>query len=279
MKRKEFYLTMTNKTSQKDYFDSFEDFDAIELGVVDGRENEYRKEFISRRAEKMAKIADLDDESTILEVGCGTGIYSTHWVKSPIKFYGLDISRGMLRRAATKIDSDKTLFVEADAEHLPFRDASFDVVLSVNTIEHLGDIPMALKEMKRVCRDGGEIVLSVLNGNFSAKYRRKLMQVLKRVIARIFKERDIPKPAKTHGDDFTHQDLTMEDFTRLFAEAGIRVERKIFMGFVPHQIIPAGVARYFMFMEVLEKVLERIPWIRTWGGSIIICGVNVKVEP
>jgi len=67
---------MTNKTSQKDYYDSFEDFDAIELGVVDGRENEYRKRFIARRAEKMAKIADLDDESTILEVGCGTGIYT-----------------------------------------------------------------------------------------------------------------------------------------------------------------------------------------------------------
>ena len=264
---------MTNKTSQKNYYDSFEDFDAIELGVVDGRENEYRKRFISRRAEKMTKIAGLDTESKILEVGCGTGIYSTHWVKPSIKFYGLDISRGMLRRAATKIDSDKTLFIEGDAEHLPFRDASFDVVLSVNAIEHLEDIPMALKEMKRVCGDGGKIVLSVLNGNFSAKYRRKLMQVLKRFIARIFKEGGIPKPAKTtHGDDFTHQDLTMEDFTQLFAEVGIRVEHKIFMGFVPHQIIPAKVARYFMFMGVLEKVLERIPWVRAWGGTIIIGG-------
>ena len=133
---------MTNKTSQKDYYDSFGDFDAIELGVVDGSENEYRKRFIARRAEKMAKIAGLDDESTVLELGCGTGICSTHWVKSSIKFYGLG----------------------------------------------------------------------------------------------------------------------------LFSEVGIRVERKIFMGFVPHQIIPVSVARYFMFMEVLEKVLERIPWVRAWGG-------------
>jgi ubiquinone/menaquinone biosynthesis C-methylase UbiE len=269
---------MTNKTSQKDYYDSYEDFDAIELGVVDGRENEYRKRFIARRAEKMAKIADLDDESTILEVGCGTGIYSTHWIKSSIKFYGLDISRGMLRRAATKIDSDKTLFVEADAEHLPFSDASFDAVLSVNAIEHLDDISMALKEMKQVCRDGGKIVLSVPNGNFSAKYRGKLVQVLKRFIARIFKKGGIPKPTKTHSDDFTHQDLTMEDFTRLFAEAGIRVERKVFMGFVPNKIIPAGVARYFVFMGVLEKMLERIPWIRMWGGDCDMWGENGKGE-
>ena len=57
----------TKKVAQKEYYDSYKDF-------------------------------------TILEVGCGTGIYSTYWVKSSRKFYGLDISRGMLRRAATKID-------------------------------------------------------------------------------------------------------------------------------------------------------------------------------
>ena len=266
---------MTNKTSQKDYYDSYEDFDAIELGVVDGRENEYRKRFMSRRAEKMANIAGLNAESTILEVGCGTGIYSTHWVKSSIKFYGLDISRGMLRRAATKIDSvsDSVLFVEGDAEHLPFSDASFDAVLSVNAIEHLDDIPLALKEMKQVCREGRKIVLSVPNGNPS-KYRKKMVGLLYMFIFQMFKKSNMPKTHRSYN--LTHQDLTMEDFVRLFAEVGIRVEHKVFMGFVPHKIIPAGVARYFMFLEVLEKMLERIPWIRAWGGVIVICGSKIE---
>ena len=48
----------------------------------------------------------------------------------------------------------------------------------------------------------------------------------------------------------------MDDLVRLFAEVGVRVEHKIFMGFVPHQIIPASVARYFIILEGLEKVLE-----------------------
>jgi len=214
----------TKKVAQKEYYDSYKDFDEIELGVGgNGKENEYRKRFLSRRAEKMAKIAGLEPDSTILEVGCGTGIYSTYWVKSSRKFYGLDISRGMLRRAATKIDSDKTLFVEADAEHLPFQDSSFNAVLSVNTIEHLDNLPLALKEMRRVCCDGGRIVLSVLNGNFSAKYRRKLMQVLNGFIAKIFAERSLPKHPKAHSADFTHCDLMMDDLVRLFAEVGVRV--------------------------------------------------------
>ena len=135
---------MSNKISQKGYYDSYEAFDGIELGLVKGRVNEYRKRFISRRAEKMAKIAGLNTGSTILEVGCGTGIYTIHWAKPSIKYYGLDISRGMLKRAATKIDLDGVIFIEGDAEHLPFRDSSFDAVLSVNTIEHLDDVLLTL---------------------------------------------------------------------------------------------------------------------------------------
>lgn len=267
---------MSNKISQKDYYDSFDDFDAIELGVVNGRENEYRKRFIARRAEKMVKIADLDEESTILEVGCGTGIYTIYWVNSSIKFYGLDISSGMLRRAISKIksNSDKMLFVQGDAEHLPFTDASFNAVLSVNTIEHLDDIPETLKEMKRVCRDGGKIVLSVPNANPS-KRRKKMSSLLYKFIFlfQMFKGDNLSQSARSYN--LTHQELTMEDFIHLFVEVGIRVEHNFFMGFMPHQIIPADVARYFM-LEMLEKVLEKIPGIRTWGGVIIICGVKVE---
>ena len=263
---------MSNKLSQKEYYDSYEDFDAIELGVVDGRENEYRKRFIARRAEKMVKLADLDEESTILELGCGTGIYAIHWLKPSVKFYGLDISKGMLRIAAAKIksESDKTLFLEGDAENLPFKDASFDAVLSVNTIEHLDDVPLTLKEMKRVCRDGGKIVLSVPNGNFSAQCGGKLISLLKRFLIRFLRVKNLTKPHRTYY--LTHRDFTMGDFTQLFSEVGIRVEHKVFMGFVPHQIIPVRAARYFRFIEVLEKMSESIPWIRTRGGTIIICG-------
>ncbi|GEM_PF-1798404 len=265
---------MNNKIAQKDYYNHYDDFDIIELGMVDGRENEYRKRFMSRRAEKMAEIAGLDDGSTILEVGCGTGMYTVYWVRPSIKLYGLDISRGMLKRSADKIDSINTFFIEGDAEHLPFRDRSFDAVLSVNTIEHLDDVRVALKEIARVCQDGGKIVLSVPNGNFSARYRMMLMQALEWFMDRIVKH--IPKPAETPNDDFIHRDLTMDDLTGLLTEIGIRIEHRSFMGFIPSQVIPAKVVRSFIVMEAMEKVLEMIPWIRSVGGVIIIGGTKAN---
>ena len=267
---------MNNRIAQKNYYDSCDNFDILELGTADGRENEYRKRFMSRRAEMMAKLAGLDGESTVLEVGCGTGIYTVHWIKSSGMLCGLDISRGMLvrlREKIEKIDSDNIFIIEGDSERMPFRNRRFDSVLSVNTVEHLDDVPAALREMRRVCRDGGKIVVSVPNGNFSAKYRAKLMQTIEWLVARLFGGYSRPEPAISHGDDFTHQDLSMDDLTGAFAEAGIRVEHTGFMGFVPHQAIPARVARYFMWMEAMERVFEMIPGIRSVAGVIIVCGV------
>nr|QNO50707.1 2-methoxy-6-polyprenyl-1,4-benzoquinol methylase, mitochondrial [Methanosarcinales archaeon ANME-2c ERB4] len=270
---------MNNKIAQKNYYDSCGNFDILELGTADGRENKYRKRFISRRAEAMAKLAGLDGGSTVLEVGCGTGIYTVHWIKSTKKLYGLDISRGMLVRLrekiekTEKIDSDDLFLIEGDSERMPFRNRRFDAVMSVNTVEHLDDVPAALREMRRVCRDGGKIVVSVPNGNFSAKYRAKLMQTIEWIATRLVRGYARPEPARSHGDDFTHQDISMDDLTGAFAEAGIRVAQNGFMGFVPHQAIPAGVARYLMWMEALERVFEMIPGLRSVGGVIIVCGV------
>ena len=270
---------MKNKIAQKNYYDSCDNFDILELGATCGRENEYRKRFISRRAETMVKLAGPDGKSTVLEVGCGTGIYTVHWIKSSKQLCGLDISRGMLVRLRDKIktteriDSDNLFTIEGDSERMPFRNRRFDVVMSVNTVEHLDDVPAALREMRRVCRDGGKIVVSIPNGNFSAKYRAKLMQTIEWLAARLFMGYARLESARSHGNDFTHQDLSMDELTGAFAEAGIRVERKGFMGFVPHQAIPAGVARYLVWMEVLEKVFETIPGLRSVAGVIIVCGV------
>ncbi len=288
---------MNNKIAQKNYYDSCGNFDILELGATCGRGNEYRKRFISRRAETMAKLAGLDCESTVLEVGCGTGIYTVHWIKSSKKLYGLDISRGMLVRLREKIEKTgmtgmtgtekiettdsgdpggrpgDLFLTEGDSERMPFRNQRFDFVMSVNMIEHLDDVPAALREMRRVCRDGGKIVVSVPNGNFSAKYRAKLMQIIEWLAARLFRGYACSEPARSRGDDFTHQDLSMDDLTGAFAEAGIRVAQKGFMGFVPHQAIPAGVAGYLTWMEVLERVFEMIPGLRNVAGVIIVCGV------
>ncbi len=96
-----------------------------------------------------------------LDVGTGTGHFARFLAERGARVVGADISRAMLRVAATKPGMPP--LVQADAAALPFADASFDLVLSVTTLEFVPDAARAAAEMARVCRRGGRLVLGLLN--------------------------------------------------------------------------------------------------------------------
>lgn len=51
----------------------------------------------------------------------------------------------------------------ADAEHLPFEDGQFDVVVAYRTLHHAKNVQRVLREMRRVCREGGAVLVADLN--------------------------------------------------------------------------------------------------------------------
>lgn len=102
----------------------------------------------------------------ILDVGCGDGITDLGIAlrTRPECLIGIDPFRGYERLPQILADNqiDPALipaslrFLPADANHLPFDDDSFDVVLSWGSVEHIaGGYHQALLEMRRVLRDGG----------------------------------------------------------------------------------------------------------------------------
>jgi phosphatidylethanolamine/phosphatidyl-N-methylethanolamine N-methyltransferase len=98
----------------------------------------------------------------ILEVGVGTGISLPDY--SPAnRICGVDISEPMLRKAQERVDEFELSHVEGlwvmDAEHLFFKDASFDVVVAQYVITTVPNPEATLSEFARVLKPGGEIVL------------------------------------------------------------------------------------------------------------------------
>jgi ubiquinone/menaquinone biosynthesis C-methylase UbiE len=97
------------------------------------------------------QIAELIPK-TILEVGCGEG-YITHRLANRHKTsltFAIDLSLDILRQASAQCgDSD---FVCASADNLPFHDKHFDLVVCVETLEHLEEPLLALREIERVCK-------------------------------------------------------------------------------------------------------------------------------
>lgn len=117
-------------------------------------------------------LAPRPDEY-ILDVGCGTGVFSVDVLSSGARLVGLDISHPMITRVARKTDGDKFAGVVGDMVSLPFPDGSFDKVFSMTAIEFTADAGLAVAELNRVVRSGGTIVLTSLNSKSPWAARRK----------------------------------------------------------------------------------------------------------
>ena len=103
----------------------------------------------------------------VLDVACGTGLVSfaaAHAVGPAGDVLGVDLSGGMVdaaRQHAVQRGVSNAAFVRMDAESLALPDASFDVALCALGLMYVPDPEQALREMRRVLRPGGRLVVAV----------------------------------------------------------------------------------------------------------------------
>jgi ubiquinone/menaquinone biosynthesis C-methylase UbiE len=93
-----------------------------------------------------------------LDAGCGTGRHAVRLAERGCTTVGIDLSDAMLREASAKAASAH--FAGGDLRALPFPDATFDLVVSSLAICHLPEPSSALRELARVLRPGGTLVVS-----------------------------------------------------------------------------------------------------------------------
>ncbi len=101
---------------------------------------------------------DAKRGQTVLDVGCGPGVYHRPLVALGARIVGLDASQGMVREALAANDAADV--AQADAQRLPIRDASVDRVMANHMLYHVPDQRAALAEFRRVLKQGGRAVIS-----------------------------------------------------------------------------------------------------------------------
>lgn len=101
-------------------------------------------------------------DTRVLDVGCGPGTYHTPLIALGARVVGCDASPGMVREALANSRANRypVGLAQASAEALPFRDASFERVMANHVLYHVPDIPLALREIRRVLQPGGRAVLA-----------------------------------------------------------------------------------------------------------------------
>jgi ubiquinone/menaquinone biosynthesis C-methylase UbiE len=124
------------------------------------------------RVQTALDLADIDNYSTILDVGSGSGhlLRSIRNVNAKCKCYGVDVIDSDI---AVKLDCT---FKVGDVRALPFPDAFFDIVFVLDILEHLkDDVDLAIKELRRVMKPEGIVILSGPTESIFYQFCRRIL--------------------------------------------------------------------------------------------------------
>lgn len=138
--------------SKKQYLD----VDRNNFWEMNKKTPDYFKEMI--RYHRIRDILNLRDKK-VLDLGCGDGYFSYLLACDGNKVTAVDVSKQRLDKFKKLALENNIKQVLYNGQRLPFSDSSFDVVVILEVIEHLVDYEIVLKEICRVLRKGGKVVV------------------------------------------------------------------------------------------------------------------------
>ena len=120
----------------------------------------------------MLRLTSPRQGDTVLDVVCGTGIVACEYAKLVNHVTGMDLTPAMIEQAKI-LQKEKELdnidWRTGDVSILPFNDNSFSIVVTRYSFHHMHNPKVVLKEMKRVCKPGGKILVTDVTPDFDKK--------------------------------------------------------------------------------------------------------------
>jgi ubiquinone/menaquinone biosynthesis C-methylase UbiE len=196
----------------------------------EGRANKYLE---CVRADAFFSLIQKDKAMRFLDVGCGTGRGTIMLGQKGYSVIGIDYTKEMLQLAQEKkkdLKLDNILFKQGNAKELPFKDNSFDCVVSFNFIHMFGIEPQKniINEMWRVLRHGGVLIIE-----FDSYYKGLIMGAI------VQKEKQ-----RTHFNK-------PSDLKYLFEKDRLQIE-KVYGAVIPY------LWRFFQYLPGLCIYIEKL---------------------
>jgi len=187
------------------------------------------------------EVVDLDllgvrPETRVLDVGCGVGRLMLRIARRGCFVTGVELQRPDLRSAQRLLDEfrQQVELIEADGGRIPFAADTFDFVTCTETLEHVADPGLALRELARVLKPGGHLVVSVPD---------TLPELIARQMSELYRT-----------DPWGHRRIfTRKSIERTVEAAGLRVYAKRLRNSVE--------AGYWTLLYLVDAC----PLLREWG--------------
>lgn len=109
------------------------------------------------------KWIGINKGDKILKIGCGFGNYFEYYLKKTDKIVGIDISKNNIDYCKKRYKNKMTFLVKDADKKFDFQDNSFDIVVTADTIEHLYNRYNFIKEVYRVLKTGGKLIVITPN--------------------------------------------------------------------------------------------------------------------
>jgi 2-polyprenyl-3-methyl-5-hydroxy-6-metoxy-1,4-benzoquinol methylase len=213
----------------------------------------------------------------VLDVGCGTGVVSIAAVRAGFAVHGIDISEKMVERskenlARSGLKEAKCSFEYNDLMRCRFDERTFDAVLALGLIEYQDDELDTLREIKRVLRPGGVLIISgpqkytIANGLRIGIALSRIYLALKRLVG-IKVEEEV---------EISINEYTLARFSILLRKAGFKVVDSKRHGYANFMFLGRllgfkGELFLFRVFGGLSKVLP----IDRWANNIIVVGTAI----
>ena len=229
-----------------------------ELGLTYEHPEPYKRFFYGTRFHAVLRALDPQPGERILDVGCGSGVYTRELVERGAKVVATEFTPTPLALAKRNVGelAAQVEFRLEDAQALSLPDAAFDKVLLTEVIEHLPEPERAIAEAARVLRPGGLLVVSTPS-RFSPM---NLAYALKRRI-------------RGYGFNEHLHEFTPRSFRRLVSHH-FRVEGLDFANFV----LPYPADELYLrlgspalsVLKLTERILSRAPLARRLGWTMVM---------
>ncbi len=224
--------------------------------VAKNYEKRYSGTGLVYHADIIAKLlSGIESYKTkILDVGCGTGFVSD--IFPYLDITGIDVSREMLKRNPHNCQI-------GSAEEIPFKDESYDFVLSRALLHHLDNPKKGVREMMRVLKPGGEFVCLETN--------RSIINAIPRYLFTF-------TPRFSRG----HKNFSMKQLLDILDHKELKINEIRFIGYIAYPLagfpdfinlkLPLWAGRFLMR---IDDFISKIPLIKTLSFNVMIKGEKI----